>query len=344
MVLSVVSPFEYGVSHSQREMNELKNIQDRKNPFGKTTLVNDVFRFNWKMIKYDKTWEKVFPQFLCKEMVEEILNFMTVYDLRFLYPNLWYGLQLKLFRLPHNPNSLLKQIRLPNSESFNHHQQTLLVSCFKVADKLYIGSTYDMKDIVDILLTRKTDPEFFARAFMNVLQRRQHTKEEGTYLSYEDILRWCSPSPNWDDFPELYQFLKERQPFLEPLLKELPDLYKKEPIENFNQVINQNWKTQFLHTRLKVATLSMYRGEELRKDWNNGSPIYYSPLLRILTEPDWNTKYEKSVMMENIRRFFDDNQLRYYCRGVLKGTGFSAFPKSWTTKKFKVYLWKYQGL
>ena len=242
MVGTELSEFEYGVSYSQRERNELKNIEDRKNPFGKTTLVNDVFRFNWKMIKYDKTWERVFPQFLCKEMVEEILNFMTVYDLRFLFPNLWYGLQLKLFRLPnwkwrpmengkgyeeYYDKSRLDYIRIPTCEGLNHHQQTLLASCFKVADKLYLGSTYDMKDIVDILMThRNHDPEFFARAFKNVLQRRLHTKEEGTYLSYEDVLRWCRPDAEWEgDYPELYQFLKERQPFLEPLLKELPDLY-----------------------------------------------------------------------------------------------------------------------
>ena len=327
----------YGLTFSQQEKDTLTKIQKQDLPFGKTSLVNNAFRFNYKMIKYDNSWEFIFPECLCKEMVEEILSWCSVYDLRFLFPRLYIGLRLKLFRLPNHEIRCLPT-RLERETSFHYKQTPLIKSVFNSANDLYNRSSMSSKDLVLYMLNNTYDNEGTTNTFLNKLYTLKFIMEEGEYTTYDKVLELIKREC------EGYYWYETRRPYLEPLLNELPDFYKKEQ----DEFAKDMEKAPFLTKSGSLGGLSHYaRSIHTELVYSGSDPISYrryGRLHRILTRPDWNSRDEKKSHLRQIKRFIDDNQLRYYCRGVLKGTGFDAFPSSWTTKKFKTYLWKYQGL
>ncbi len=337
---SSIQNTNYQLTLSQQEKDNIDKIRNNDLPFGKTALLNNAFRFNWKMIRYDNSWEKFFPECLCKEMVEEILSWCSVYDLRFLYPRLYIGLRLKLYRLPDRDQLTLKRVanNLTYGDRPTWTQTPLIKSIFNTANDLYNRSSMSSKDLVKYMYNTTYDNDRTTKTFLDKLQTLKFSMEEGEYTTYDKVLELIKREC------EEYYWYETRTPYLEPLLSELPDLYKKEECKFAKDMENADWLVksrhggQFSHYSSGIHTEAVYSGKDPKCYRRYGS------LHRILTRRDWNTRDERKSHLKKIEDFIDINRIRYYCRGVLKGTGFSAFPKSWTTKKFKTYLWKYQGL
>jgi len=326
----------YELTFSQQEKDSINKISNQDLPFGKTALLKNSFQFNWKMIRYDNSWDFIFPECLCKEMVEEILSWCSVYDLRFLFPRLYIGLRLKLFRI-HTIEIGRLSTALNEGTSLSYKQTPLIKSIFNTANDLYNRSSMSSKDLVKYMYNTTYDNGGTTKTFLDKLHTLKSVMNEGEYTTYDKVLELLKEDCEW------YYWYETRTPYLEPLLNELPDFYKKEEREFARDMENAPYLIKSRHGKFSQYA-SRIHTEEVYSGKDPHSYRRYGSLHRILTRPDWNSRDERKSHLKKIEDFIDINRIRYYCRGVLKGTGFSAFPKSWTTQKFKTYLWKYQGL
>ncbi len=314
------SSFDYQVSLSEREVINLRSL-DNTFVFEYQRKANDTWRFNYKMLDYDKSWETFFPECLCKEMVEEILSWCSIYDLRFLFPRLALGLRLKLFRLPREDiKDWISQV----SNNVDYKKQKVMENALEIADFQYQSLVMSLRDMLYMGQIiggggwRKWDlVNNFWYSLKNILVNKDTT-------TYEEVVEDIAESDGREWF-----ILREA--FVKPLFAELTDLYKKRlgmDYENF-------------YTRVGLVE----NNHSHSKSWRTqrSSNLYKSPLLRLMSL-DTKDRTQRDYNMTELQIYFTNNRIRYYCRGVLKGEGLDKFPKTWSAKKYIAYLMKYQGI
>ena len=314
------SSFDYQVSLSESEKSNLRGLYNTF-AFEYQRKANDTWRFNYKMLNYDKSWETYFPECLCREMVEEILSWCSIYDLRFLFPRLAIGLRLKLFRLPRKES---KDWISPVSKNMDYTKQKVMENALEIADFQYQSTSMSLRDMLyinQILLGGAWIKWDLVSKFYTSLRNILNDKDTTTY---EEVV---------EDIPESdgRGWFILREAFIKPLFAELTDLYKKPLGMDYDNFYN--------------GYLLLENNHSHSASWKveHSLNMYKSPLL-VLMSLDTKDRTQRDYNMEALETYFTENRIRYYCRGVLKGEGWDKFPKTWSAKKYITYLMKYQGI
>tara|TARA_R110002153_G_scaffold73533_5_gene191808 strand:+ start:3550 stop:4470 length:921 start_codon:yes stop_codon:yes gene_type:complete len=306
------------VGLSESEVRNLRSL-DNTFAFEYQRKANDTWKFNYKMLKYDKSWETYFPICLCKEMVEEILSWCSIYDLRFLFPRLAIGLRLRLFRLPREDSKIISPVK----NNMSYKKQKVMENALDIADIQYQSTCFSLREMVRLgqfkeVLFKKWD---LVAKFYSSLTRIWEDKDTTTYEEVvENILE--EDGRGW--------FIL-REAFIKPLFAELTDLYKKPLGMDYDNFYN--------------GYLLLENNHSHSASWKveHSLNMYKSPLL-VLMSLDTKDRTQRDYNMEALETYFTENRIRYYCRGVLKGEGWDKFPKTWSAKKYITYLMKYQGI
>jgi hypothetical protein len=312
------SSFDYKVSLSEREVINLRSL-DNTFAFEYQRRANDTWRFNWKMLRYDKSWETYFPVCLPKEMVEEILSWCSIYDLRFLFPRLAIGLRLRLFRLPREDRKIVNEV----SKNMVYMKQKIMENALDMADFQYQSTCLSLREMlymgqINEFLFSKWDLIF---QFNSSLARIWEEKDTTTY---EEVVEGIPEGKGG-------LWFEGREAFIKPLFAELTDLYKK-PL---------GMEYEKFYTEIGLLENNHSHSKSWRTQRSDN--LYSSPLLRLMSL-DTKDRTQKDYNMKELETYFTTNRIRYYCRGVLKGEGWDKFPKTWSSKKYIAYLMKYQGI
>lgn len=322
IISNMPSSNEYKVGLTESEVINLRSL-DMTYAFEYQRKANDTWKFNYKMLRYDKSWETFFPVCLCKEMVEEILSWCSIYDLRFLFPKLALGLRLRLFRLPRED----KKIVSPVCKSMYHKKRKVMENALDIAEFQFKSNRFTLRKMV--LLGQYQDDlgvegrsrqlaQQFNSSLTNILNEKHTT-------TYEEVV---------EGIPEQYRWwFISREAFVIPLFAELTDLYKR-PLD-----WGIEYEKFYTGCKLKEDNHSPSKSWRTKNSFN----LYRSPLL-VLMSLDTKDRTQKDYNMEALETYFTTNRIRYYCRGVLKGEGWDKFPKTWSAKKYITYLMKYQGI
>ena len=295
---------------TEYEVNRLNKIDKLTFPFGKDAMILDTWRFNWKMLDYLPEWDSMFPVCFPREMVEEILSWCSIWDLRFIFPKLYLNLQIRFSRLNDEGKSLLCSIARYSHRYYNEKLSVFSDLC-EYAEKANQLSSYTTRELTRLRVRKEGNTSNLVGQFCNVMLRIFKDKPSTTYEEVVNTL-----------FQEYQDFFIHNEAFILPYLNEIPNFFKA------TEWTNTVSKVLKIPLRLKkydsYRTATVYGKHGSLSLWN--SPFLY--LLKYGSHTEW-------------RHYFEVNKIRYYCRGTFKGY---VFPKTWNDKKFRSYLYSYRLL